>query len=165
VKKTDVGIGPNSRRPARGSDDHTSKPKPGLPGTPTDAARTPQHKVLRLRSGFRLRVQTPAKRLNFTKKGAHSVIPSVALISGQLGADELLTDWVNPSVASDAAKTPQQRSSTSLRISPAGSRSAKRLAHTRKTAQHRSLDFARDFGSRLGRRESASTLQKTGIDP
>ena len=28
---------------ARGSDDHPSKPKPGLPGTPTDAARTPQH--------------------------------------------------------------------------------------------------------------------------
>jgi len=31
----------------------------------------------------------------------------VALISGQLGADGLLTDWFNPSVASDAAKTPQ----------------------------------------------------------
>jgi len=31
----------------------------------------------------KLRV-TPAKRLNFTKKGAHSVIPSVALISGEL---------------------------------------------------------------------------------
>jgi hypothetical protein len=30
------------------------------------------------------------------------------------------------------------------------------LAHARKTAQHRSLGYARDFGSRLGRRESAS---------
>jgi hypothetical protein len=48
---------------------------------------------------------TPAKRLNFTKKGAHSVLPSVALISGQLGADGLRTDWFNPSVASTLQKT------------------------------------------------------------
>ena len=34
-------------------------------------------------SGFRLRAQTPGKRLNFTKNRAHSVIPSVALILGQ----------------------------------------------------------------------------------
>jgi hypothetical protein len=77
----------------------------------------------------------------FTKKGDHSVIPSVALISGQLGADGLLTDWFNPSVASTACGLPQNGST------------------------QRSFDFAQDFGSRLGRREGASTLQKTGIDP
>ena len=45
----------------------------------------------------RLAARTSGERLSFTKKGAHSVIPSVALISGQLGADGLLTDWFNPS--------------------------------------------------------------------
>jgi len=51
-----------------------------------DAARTPQHKVLRLRSGFRLRAQTPAKRLNRTD-------PSTPLRTSARG--------------SDAARTPQ----------------------------------------------------------
>jgi hypothetical protein len=45
------------------------------------------------------------KTAHFTKKRDHSVIPSVALISGQLGADGLLTDWFNPSVASTLQKT------------------------------------------------------------
>jgi hypothetical protein len=48
----------------------------------------------------------PLERVIFTKKGAHSVIPSVALISGQLGADGLLTDWFNPSVASTVEEQP-----------------------------------------------------------
>jgi len=109
----------------------------------------------------------------------------VALISGQLGADGSLTDWFNPSVCVDrggevcatralgenaSAEVP----STPLRISPAGS-------DARKTAQHRSFDFAQDFGSRLGRlpqqaktglagdpvgrRENASALQKKGLIP
>jgi len=69
-----------------------------------------------------------------------------------------------PARGSDGARTAQQRCSTSLRISPAGSRSARPLrqaqGHTRKTAQHRSLDFARDFGSRLGRSPQQA---KTGL--
>jgi hypothetical protein len=51
----------------------------------------------------------------------------------------------------DAARTPQQKVlQTSLRISAAGS-------GARKAPQRRSFDSAQDFGSRLGRRENAST--------
>jgi len=34
-----------------------------------------------------------------------------------------------------------------------------------KRLNNRSLCFARDFGSRLGRRENASALQKKSLDP
>jgi hypothetical protein len=68
------------------------------------------------------------------------------LISLELGADGLRTDWINPSVfagdpsamlgisarGSDAAKTPQQGSFDFAQDFACGSRSAKRLAHTRK---------------------------------
>jgi len=59
-------------------------------------------------------------------------------------------------------KFPRERLSTGpstpLQDSPASS-------DARKTAQqNRSFDSAQDFGSRLGRRENASTLQKTGLN-
>jgi len=81
--------------------------------------RRPQNgstQIPRLRSGLRLAARTPRKRLSFTKKGAHSVIPSGALISGQLGADGLLTDWFNPSVVLNGRKILRLRSGFRLRV-------------------------------------------------
>jgi hypothetical protein len=90
VKKPDVEIGPISRRPTRGSDDH--------PQAKTELAEDPD-----------------GRRENASAQGP----------------------------------------STSLRISPAGSRSAKRLAHTRKTAQ-----LYKKGGSF---RNSARRLDYTGV--
>jgi len=50
----------------------------GISARGSDAARTPQQEILRLRSGFRLRAPaslTPAKRLNFTKNRPQCVNP------------------------------------------------------------------------------------------
>jgi len=116
VKKPDVEIGPISRRPARGSDDHPSKPKPGLPGTPTDAAKTPQQRSFDFAqdfpsactSGQALRVParldaslTPAKRLNTD--------PSTTLGTSARGSDDHPSKPKPglPGTPTDAAKTPQ----------------------------------------------------------
>jgi hypothetical protein len=76
---------------------------------------------------------TPAKWLNFTKKGPQSAIPQDALISQELGACGSLADCFNPLVS---ARTPQHRSFDSAPTARRG---------------------RQDFGSRLRRRENAST--------
>jgi hypothetical protein len=87
VKKPDVEIGPISRRPAAGRT-ITPTRQNRLAGDP-DGRRenaSPQRSFALCCSGFRLRAQTPAKRLSFTKKGDHSAIPQDALITQGLGA-------------------------------------------------------------------------------
>jgi hypothetical protein len=52
VKKPNVEDWSDISKAARGSDDHPNKPKPGLPGIPTDAAKLPQAEILDFAQDF-----------------------------------------------------------------------------------------------------------------
>jgi hypothetical protein len=139
VKKLDVEIGPISRRPARVSDDHPSKPKPGLPGTPTDAAKTPQQRSFGFAQDLACGLRRPQDGSTLQKRGS----------------------FRNSARCLDYTRVKCLRITLRIAFRSANFRSltpAKRL-------NTRSFDFAQDFGSRLGRRENASALQKTGLIP
>jgi len=148
-EKTDAEIGPISRRPACGSDDHPSKPKPGLPGTPTDAARTPQQRSFDFAQDFGCGLPLGLRLADTRKTAQHRSLDYARDFGSRLGRSP---QQAKTGLAGDPdgrrENASAQGPSTSLRISPPGS-------DVRKTAQ-----LYKKGGSM---RNSARRLDYTGV--